>query len=173
MCVLAGTVLERLFLPNRLDQLFRDTAIEQYQQDLLFSQVTELMLAVTLQTEPTIGAVYRKRQEQMPVSRQAVYDKLRCMELGISAALVRDSAQQLAPVIQSLKANREPLVKGYRTRVIDGNHLQATQRRLRVHRDSWAAALPGQVLAIYEPERDLVSDVILSPDGHAQERLAD
>lgn len=170
VCVLARTVLERLFLPQRLDQLFRDTAIEQYQQDLLFSQVAELMLAVTLQTESTIGAAYHKRAEQMPVSRQAVYGKLRCMELGVSAALVRDSASQLAPVIQSLKATVEPLVGGYRTRVIDGNHLQATQRRLKVHRDSWAAALPGKVLAIYEPELDLVSDVFLTPDGHAQER---
>lgn len=170
VCVLARTVLERLFLPERLDQLFRDTATRQYQQDLLFSQVAELMLVVTLQTERTVGAAYRKRAEQMPVSRQAVYDKLQCMELGVSAALVRDSAQQVAPVIQFLKATREPLVEGYRTRILDGNHLQATQRRLKVHRDSWAAALPGQVLAIYEPELDLVRDVFLTPDGHAQER---
>lgn len=170
VCVLARTVLERLFLPERLDQLFRDTATRQYQQDLLFSQVAELMLVVTLQTERTVGAAYRKRAEQMPVSRQAVYDKLQCMELGVSAALVRDSAQQVAPVIQSLKAMRQPLVEGYRTRVLDGNHLQATQRRLKVLRESWAAALPGQVLAIYEPELDLVRDVLLTPDGHAQER---
>lgn len=170
VCVLARTVLERLFLPERLDQLFRDTATEQYQQDLLFSQVAELMLAVALQTERTVGAAYRKRAEQMPVSRQAVYGKLQCMELGVSAALVRDSAQQVAPVIRSLKATTQPLVEGYRTRVIDGNHLRATQRRLQVHQESWAAALPGQVLAIYEPELDLVSDVFLTPDGHAQER---
>src|SRR5438552_15619202 len=106
----------------------------------------------------------------MPFSRQEVYNKLQCMELSVSTALVRDSAQQVAPVIQSLKATRQPLVEGYRTRVLDGNHLQATQRRLKVHRDSWAAALPGKVLAIYEPELDLVRDVFLTPDGHAQER---
>lgn len=170
VCVLARTVLERLFLPERLDQLFRDTATWQYQQDLLFSQVAELMLAVTLQTEPTVHAAYRKRAKVLPVSGQAVYGKLQCMELGVSAALVRDSTQQVAPVIRSLKATVQPLVPGYRTRVIDGNHLHATQRRLKVHRDSWAAALPGKVLAIYEPELDLVSDVFLTPDGHAQER---
>lgn len=170
VCVLARTVLERLFLPERLDQLFRDTAIKQYQHDLLFSQVAELMLAVTLQTEPTVNAAYRNRAEILPVSDQAVYDKLQCMELGVSAALVRDSAHQVAPVMRSLKATVQPLVAGYRTRVLDGNHLGATQRRLKVHRDSWAAALPGKVLAIYEPQLDLVSDVFLTPDGHAQER---
>lgn len=170
VCVLARTVLERLFLPERLDQLFRDTAQRQYQQDLLFSQVAELLLVTTLQTEPSVGAAYHKRAEQMPVSRQAVYDKLRCMELGISAALVRDSAQQVTPVIQTLQATLPPLVEGYRTRVLDGNYLAATERRLNVHRDSWAAALPGKVLAIYETQLDLVTDVFLTPDGHASER---
>jgi hypothetical protein len=170
VCVLARTVLQRLFLPERLDQLFRDNAQAQYQQDLLFSQVAELMLAVTLQTERSVGSAYRKRAEQMPVSRQAVYDKLRCMELDVSAALVRDSACQVAPVIHTLQASLPPLVQGYRTRVIDGNHLAATQRRLKVHRDSWDAALPGKVLVIYEAELDLVSRVFLTPDGHAQER---
>ena len=170
VCVSARIVLERLFLPERLDQLFRDTAQRQYQQELLFSQVAELMLATTLRTEHSIGAAYHKRADQMPVSRQAVYDKLRCVELGISAALVRDSARQVAPVIQHLRATLPPLIEGYRSRVLDGNYLAATQRRLKVHRDSWAAALPGKVLVIYEPELDLVTDAFLTPDGHANER---
>ncbi len=37
-------------------------------------------------------------------------------------------------------------------------------------RTTWAAALPGKVLAVYEPEVDLVTQVFLTPDGHAQER---
>ncbi|AMV23705.1 Transposase DDE domain protein [Gemmata sp. SH-PL17] len=170
VCVLARTILERLFLPERLDQLFRDTAQRQYQHELLFSQVVELMLATTLRTESSLGAAYHKRAEHMPVSRQAVYDKLRSTELGICAALVRDSADQVAPLIRTLQATRAPLVPGYRTRVLDGNYLSATQRRLRVHRDSWAAPLPGKVLAIYDPQLDLVTDVFLTPDGHANER---
>src|SRR5688572_23707468 len=39
LCVLARAVLERLFLPSRLDQLFRAAAQRQYEQDLLFSQL--------------------------------------------------------------------------------------------------------------------------------------
>ena len=39
----------------------------------------------------------RKRKEDLPVSDQAIYDKLQCMELGVSAALVADSAAQAAP----------------------------------------------------------------------------
>jgi hypothetical protein len=170
LCVLARVVLERLFLPERLDQLFRATAQRQYERELLFSQVAELMLAVVLQTHPSVHAAYKKRADQLPVSDQAIYEKLRCMELGVSAALVSDSAQQVGPVIEQLGATLPPWLPGYRTRVIDGNHLSATQRRLKALRQTWAAALPGKVLAVYDQERDVVSDVFLTPDGHAQER---
>jgi Transposase DDE domain len=170
LCVLARAVLERLFRPDRLDQLFRDSAQRQYEQDLLFSQVAELMLAVALQTEPTVYAAYKKRAAQLPVSDQAVYDKLRGMELGVSAALVRDSADQVGPVIEALGATVPPLLAGYHARIIDGNHLGATERRPKPLRTTWAAALPGKVLAVYDQERDIVSHVVLTPDGHAQER---
>jgi hypothetical protein len=63
-----------------------------------------------------------------------------------------------------------PWLPGYRTRVLDGNHLSKTERRLKVLRQTWAAALPGKVLAVYEQELDLVTRVFLTPDGHAQER---
>ena len=170
LCVLTRAVLERLFLPARLDQLFRDTAQRQYEQDLLFSQVAELMLAVALQTEPSVYAAYKRRAADLPVSDQAVYDKLRGMEPGVSAALVRDSAEQVGPVIEALGATVPPLLAGYRARIVDGNHLGKTERRLKPLRTTWAAALPGKVLAVYDQERDLVSHALLTPDGHAQER---
>ncbi|MBO0697565.1 MAG: hypothetical protein J2P46_04160 [Zavarzinella sp.] len=170
LCVLARAVLERLFLPARLDRLFRDSAERQYEQDLLFSQVAELMLAVALQTEPSVYAAYKKRAADLPVSDQAIYDKLRGMELGVSAALVRDSAEQVGPVIAALGATVPPLLPGYRARIIDGSHLGKTERRLKPLRRTWAAALPGKVLAVYDQELDVVSHVFLTPDGHAQER---
>ena len=54
--------------------------------------------------------------------------------------------------------------------MLDGNHLAASQRRLRVLRAKWAKGLPGRVLAVYEPDVDLVTRVFLTPDGHASER---
>jgi hypothetical protein len=173
LCVMARLTLECLFDPDRLDALFRQTAQRQYQKELLFSQVVELMTSVVLRVQPTVLAAYKKRP--LPVSDQALYDKLQCMELDVSAALVADSAVQLAPVLDDLGARLPPWLPGYRTRVLDGNHLSATQRRVRELRYTWAAALPGKVLAVYEQEVDLVTQVFLTPDGHAQERslLAD
>ena len=61
-------------------------------------------------------------------------------------------------------------MRGYRCRILDGNHLSKTERRIKELRATWAAAMPGKVLAVYEPATDLVTHVCLTPDGHAQER---
>jgi IS4 transposase len=170
LCVMTRLVLEGLFDPARLDALFRNTAQRQYEKELLFSQVVELMTAVVLRVQPSVLAAYKKRQQVLAVSDQALYDKLQCMELGVSAALVADSATQVAPELEALNGRLPPWLPGYRTRVLDGNHLSKTERRLKELRHTWAAALPGKVLAVYDQELDLVTQVFLTPDGHAQER---
>lgn len=170
LCVMARATLESLFQPEQLDALFRDNAQKQYQKELLFSQLVELMTSVVLRVNESVHDAYRKRAERLTVSDQAVYDKLRCMEPAVSAALVADSADRVGAVIDALGARLEPWLPGYRVQVIDGNHLSGTQRRLRVLRDTWAAPLPGTALAVYEPQRDVVAQVFLIPDGHAQER---
>ncbi len=170
ICVMAHAVLENLFQPERLDVLFERTAQKQYRRTLLFSSVVELMHAVVLGVEPAVYAAYRKRRKTLKVSDQAVYDKLDGMELGLSAALVKDSAQQAETVINELGARRAPWLPSYRVRILDGNHLSATEHRIEELRTTWAAPLPGKVLAVLEPETGLATDVFLTPDGHAQER---
>jgi hypothetical protein len=170
LCVMTRLSLERLFQPGRLDTLFRNTAQRQYEKELLFSQVVELMMSVVLRVDPSVYAAYRKRASALPVGDQALYDKLRCMELDVSAALVADSASQIEPVIGALGARLPAWLPGYRVKVLDGNHLSASERRLRELRQTWARGLPGTVLAVYEQEADLVTQVFLTPDGHAQER---
>ncbi len=59
---------------------------------------------------------------------------------------------------------------GYRVKVLDGNHLAATQRRLKVSRGHRAGPLPGQTLAVLDPTAMLITDVIPCEDAHAQER---
>ena len=128
------------------------------------------MHSVILCVEPSVLAAYRHRCKSLKVSDQAVYDKLDGMELGLSAALVHDSAQQATPLIDQLAARREPWLPGYRVRILDGNHLSATEHRLEELRTTWAAPLPGKILVVLEPETGLATEVFLTPDGHAQER---
>jgi hypothetical protein len=168
-CVLARAALEALFRPQRLNELFRRTAQHQYTRELLFSQLVELMIAVVLRQQPSVYAAYRNKVANITVSHQALYDKLDQLELGVSAALVRDSACHIAPVIDELGARRAAWLADRRVKIIDGNALSATEHRLSELRDTWDAPMPGKVLAVFDPQTELTIDVFLTPDGHAQE----
>lgn len=168
--VMARAITERFFDPGHLDVLFRQTAVDQYQRNLLFSSVVDLMQGVVLGFDPSVFAAYTKRQKTFPVSDQALYDKLKGMELGVSAALVRDSAQRAAEAIDALHARRPAWLPGYRVRILDGNAPAATEHRLEPLRDTCAAPLPGKALVVMDPELGLACNVFLTPDGHAQER---
>jgi hypothetical protein len=76
----------------------------------------------------------------------------------------------LAPLIEQLDGARAPWLPGYRVKIIDGNGLEASERRLQALRKGQAGPLPGKSLVVYEPTQGLVRDVFLCEDGHAQER---
>jgi hypothetical protein len=48
---------------------------------------------------------------------------------------------------------------GYEVRIIDGNHIGGTEHRLKVLRAEAARALPGQAIAVLDPQREMVVDV--------------
>ena len=170
VCVMARAALQRILDPQRLDQLFARTAQRQYTHALLFSALVDLMGRVVFGLEPSVNAAYRVLAPRLPVSDQAIYDKLQRVELAVAAALVRDAAQRVAPVLHALRATLPPWLPGYRVKILDGNHLQATEHRLPELRTTWATPLPGKVLAVLDQETMTVTDVLLTEDGQAQER---
>ena len=64
----------------------------------------------------------------------------------------------------------DPWLPGYRIRILDGNHLPATEPRIEPLRGTRAGALPGHGLVVLDPERILVIDCLLCEESHAQER---
>jgi hypothetical protein len=170
ICVMARGLMERALAPQCLDALFEKTARHQYTRDLLFSTTVDVMALVVCRVRPSVNAAYQARKEEIGVSVRALYDKLRCLETGISETLVRHTARRLEPIIRQMKGTKPPLLKGFRTKILDGNHLAGTERRPKVLRDVAAGCLPGQTLVVLEPETGLASDVICCEDGHTQER---
>jgi hypothetical protein len=169
VAVMARASLEFALEPHGLDALFARCADRQYERKLLFSTMVDLTSVVVCGVHPSVHAAYQALREQLPVSLTALYDKLGGVEVGTTEALVAYSAQRLGPVIDSLGAV-EHWLDGYRIRVLDGNHLAATDHRLEVLRDYAAGPLPGQALVVLEPERGLVAQMVGCEDGHAQER---
>jgi hypothetical protein len=169
VCVMARAALERLLDPAALDALFARTAQHQYTRDLLFSTAVELMAQVVLGRKPSVHAAYRALADSFPVSDTALYNKLQRMELAVSAALVADSARRAGPVIRTLGAASSWL-KGYHVKILDGNHLAATEHRIEELRTTWAAPLPGKALVVLDQPTRTVTAVLLAEDGQAQER---
>ena len=162
--------MEHALAPEDLDALFGMHAVAQYERELLFSSVVDLMGVVVCKIEPSVCAAFNEVAESLPVSIVSVYNKLNGLEPGITAALVRHTATRLSPVITAMEGQIPALLPGYRVRILDGNHLAATERRLKVLRGSVAGPLPGHALVVLDPSLMLATDMIPCEDGHAQER---
>ena len=225
-------LVERLLNPEQMDQWFEQVAQEQYTRELLFSTVVSLMLEVVCGSRKAVNAAYQAMKEAIPVSIQALYDKLRGVEPAVAAELVRYTAQEgqaiiaavaaaapalpagapvavltggasaplsevaslpasaasLAPCspglaqavravlaapaggLPAVKAGRPAVLPGYQVRIVDGNHLAATEHRLKDLRTYGGGALPGQALVVYDPDLDMVLNVVPCENGHTQER---
>lgn len=171
MAVIAAILLARVFSPEKLEELFEQVRTKQYTQDLLFSTVFDLMNKVVCAIEPSVHSAYQS--EEIGVSPTAVYDKLSALEPGVSAELVRYSGAQLAPIVGALESKGQDQegrrwLEGYRTKVLDGSCIDATERRIGELRDQGAAPLPGKALAVLDPEVGLITDFFPCEDGHAQ-----
>lgn len=172
VCVMIRGSLEYALPESFVNEVFETTAVRQYTRDLLFSDVVDVMANVVCQVFPSVNAAYQKQQEQFPVSRRALYDKINLVEPRVTRQLVVQTAQRLEPLVRRLQkqSSRKPLLPGFRVRILDGNHLAATEHRIQELRDIAAGPLPGQTLAVLDPDRRLIVDAFPCEDGHAQER---
>lgn len=85
-------------------------------------------------------------------------------------ALVQQSLVRLSEVLTPMMKDKAPTVPGYCLRIVDGNHLPASEKRLKPLRGFRGAALLGHSLVVYDPDLDLVVDLVPCEDAHAQDR---
>ncbi len=168
--VMVRGTLERVLGADQLDAWFARTAQKQYTRTVLFSTVYDILSQVVFRIKPSVRAAYRDHEDQVGASLISLYNKLNGVETHTSAELVRYSASALTPLIEQLEGARAPWLPGYRVKIIDGNCLEASERRLKALREVPGGALPGKSLVVYEPAQGLVTDVFPCEDGHAQER---
>jgi len=171
VAVMARLGLQRAIGPEWVNQVFEEHSEIQYTRELLFSTVVELMSLVALGMRPSLHAAAQKMKDNLPVSLTALYDKVNRVEPEVIRALVRGSGERLAPVMAPLRRETAPMLPGWRIRIIDGNHLPASEKRIAPLRGFRGAALPGHSLVVYDPDVDLVIDMVPCEDGHASERV--
>lgn len=167
--VMSRILLANSFSARRLDNIFSKHCKSQVVSDTLpFSTVAEILSDVVLGIHPSVNAAYVVRE--IGVSVNSVYNKLNGVETQVSRAIVRETANTMQNIIRQLSGTAEPLLKGYRVKIVDGNHLRRTDSRIGVLRDENVAPLPGKSLVIYDPEYRLAVDVVPCECGHASER---
>lgn len=165
-------IMENTFSAKAVDKLFNRTARRQREGDLLFSTCAEMLSLVVAGARKSVNAAYRvkKSKQEIAVSVKSVYDKFAGVEPRVSEALVRETAKKLGAVLGEMKAPMDGPLSGYDVRILDGNHLAATDHRLKELRSSGLSPLPGQVIAVLNPQTQLIEDVVACEDGHANER---
>jgi IS4 transposase len=165
---MARLALEHALPAGWVDEVFEAHRQRQHSRELLFSTVVELSTLVSLGLRPSLHAA--RQMPALPVSLASLCDKVNHTEPAILRALVRGSAERLAPVVAALGSRAS--LPGWRVRILDGNHLPASEKRLAPLRGFRGGALPGQSVVVYDPDLGLVTDLVAQEDAHASERVA-
>jgi IS4 transposase len=168
MTMMAQLGLDRALDAKWIDEMFEKESKTQYTRELLFSTTVEAMSLVAMGLRPSVHAAAQSME--LPVSIQALYGKLRNTETEVVRKLVSGSANRLVGAVQELTKKQAPIAEGYRLRIVDGNHLPSSEKRLKVLKKVRGAALPGQSLVVYDPDLDMAVDVLPWEDAHSQER---
>ena len=169
MTVAVRSTLEYALDANALDALFDDVTGPRQDRQLLFSTCVDLMTTVVCRVQPSLHAAYQAA-DPIGVSVSAVYRRLARVRTNAGEQLVRHTATRLEPILRQKGWAQPDLLPGYRVKVLDGNHLAHTQRRIQPLRDVIAGPLPGHSLVVLDPALGLALEVVCCEDAHAQER---
>jgi len=171
VAVMYRAVLERVLCAERVNRLFAETARQQYDHRIAFSTVVDILGEVVTRQQKAVHTAYQAYGGKATVgaSVAALYEKLAKVEPAVSEQLVRDTAIDLAEIIDQLPRPK-PLLPGFRLRILDGKQLGGTDHRLAETRLRREAVLPGKLVAVLDPDRELVLGVITTEDAHANER---
>jgi hypothetical protein len=100
VAAMARGLLAHALSADQLNLLFHEHAERQYEGELLFSSVIELLSLVVTETQKSLHAAYQTHQDELAVSLTAFYDKLAGMELPVIRALVSETAQRMRLVAE-------------------------------------------------------------------------
>ena len=169
--VIFRALLGRALDPNELNRLFERTAASQYTRELLFSSdrrsdEPRRLRGQALGPRRLPGLFGREHRLANGRLREAQETGARRLSRPRSRHGV--TAPATGPSARCHFAGKP--VPGYRVKVLDGDHLAATEHRILPTRTTRAASLPGQALVALDPATMLAIDAAPCEDAHAQER---
>src|SRR5258708_6047858 len=121
--VITRLALDWMIQRTSIDPLLEEVAQGQYDREFLLGHLVEVMADVACGFRPSPRAAFLRRQFDHIASLSAFYRKLGRMELAVSAALVRQTADRARELITAAGGLRPEPIPGYSARVLDGNVL--------------------------------------------------
>ena len=172
VAVMYRALLERVFAAERVNKLFAETALQQREHCIAFSTVVDILGEVVTRQQKAVNTAYKAYggKETVGASVTALYDKMAKVEPRVSERLVRETAANLAEIIDLLPRRHKSLLPGVRLRIVDGKQLNGTEHRLKETRPRREAVLPGKLVSVLDPDRELALGVVTTEDAHANER---
>src|SRR5258708_36030191 len=98
-CVMHRALMENIFSPAKVDAIFHQAADAQYERELLFSTLVDLVSLVVCRTSKSVHAAYVRQRNRIPVSIRALYDKLSHVDIGTSRAIVKHTSSEVRELI--------------------------------------------------------------------------
>ena len=141
VAVMARGLLENLLSHERINAIFQQHRRIQRESPWLFSWVVSLMSVVVCQIRPSVHAAFRKMKNSAPAGLSALYDKIDGIEPQVAEALVRETATHIKQILKHVPHHRSEIIPGYHSKIVDGNKIEATDRRLKVLREQNCLAL--------------------------------
>lgn len=157
-------------LDDDLDAVFAQYRDRNYTREMLFSNLCVSIADVVLEFCPSPNQAYIKHKEELSISKNAFYNKLKNVSLTLSRAVVRHSYLKCRSMLEQMEVPKWTYLKGYQTKIIDGNSISAGENRIKELRETWQKALPGKSVVVLDADRQLIQDIFLLEDGQAQER---
>ena len=168
LCFMTRCVLEYI-LSAEIDTVFEQCRSRQYESQLKFSALAVAIGDVALGHCGNFHRAYLQHREGLGVSAGSFYEKVNHVELATAEGIVDFGVRRSRELLHEIGAGQWDILPGYKCSVIDGNHLEKTERRIKELRGLQTAALPGTVVAKYNLQDELFDKAYLLCDAHAQE----
>lgn len=157
---------------ERMGEIFSKHRGRSYEDILSFKDVVKLMFSAVLEHNAVGRKAFLNAREhdQMPVTDQAAYGKIRRMPQSLSHALLHESIPALLEMFPDSVTTQVPsCFNGYNVYGIDGKKIKEVAKRLKETRGTPGKLLGGKTLVALSIHERLAVAVNSSLDGEAND----
>lgn len=172
LAVAVWTLLRYVASEDLLSRLFEQHRGTGSERDVSFSLLVQLISDALLRHAGSGRQSFESARlaGELRASNEAVYGKLRRVQLPLSMALLRETTRRLRAVLPDVCGEEiPPALRGYQILVVDGKKLKQLPKRLKALREVRGKVLGGKVVVGLLLNAGLLVAMQASPDGEAND----